>query len=234
MHRGYTGKMSPARSRRRKRRKHPQRARRITLTLLALVIVVSGLQYLQRGEITWPVDLYQRVAAIISDYPTRPSAAWRKAADQLGELGAQREGRPAAEFDLEGRVVKIIDGDSLSLLDAGNRQHTIRLYGIDTPEWDQPHGKAAKRALAELVDRRRVGVVAVDTDTFGRTVGTVYVGERDINLAMVEAGHAWWFTRYAPYERHLAAAEEQARASRAGLWSADEPVPPWHWRRRNR
>jgi micrococcal nuclease len=51
---------------------------------------------------------------------------------------------------------------------------------------------------------------------------------------MVEAGHAWWFTRYAPYERHLAAAEELARRQRIGLWAAAEPVPPWTWRQRHR
>jgi endonuclease YncB( thermonuclease family) len=199
-----------------------------------LFIGVSVLQYLQRGEITWPTDLYHRAVGTVSDYPTRPDAAWRKAADKLGELGASREGKPTPDFDLQGRVVKIIDGDSLSLLEAGGRQHTIRLFGIDTPEWDQPHGKAAKRALAKLVDQKVIGVVAVDTDTFGRTVGTVYLGQRDINLAMVESGHAWWFTRYAPYERHLAAAEEQAREDRIGLWAADDPVPPWHWRRNKR
>ena len=33
---------------------------------------------------------------------------------------------------------------------------------------------------------------------------------------------------------HLAAAEEQAREQRIGLWSANEPIPPWVWRRRNR
>jgi endonuclease YncB( thermonuclease family) len=127
-----------------------------------------------------------------------------------------------------------MDGDSFSLLDSTNRQHTVRLFGIDTPEWDQPYGHTAKSALARLIDGREVGVVRVDTDTFGRTVGTVYRGDANVNLAMVEAGHAWWFVRYAPYERHLAAAEEQARERGLGLWAADNPVPPWQWRRNKR
>ena len=152
----------------------------------------------------------------------------------LGKLGAEREGQPVPAFDLTGRVVKIMDGDSLSLLDAANRQHTIRLYGIDTPEWDQPHGGRAKKALARLVDGRNIGVVKVDTDPFNRTVGTVFVGDTNVNLAMIEAGHAWWFARYAPYERHLAAAEEDAREQRLGLWSKGDPVPPWQWRRNQR
>ena len=89
-------------------------------------------------------------------------------------------------------------------------------------------------ALTRLVDGRNVGVVKVDTDPFNRTVGTVFVDDTNVNLAMIEAGHAWWFARYAPYERHLAAAEEDAREQRLGLWSKGDPVPPWQWRRNQR
>lgn len=214
-----------------KRRK--KQSRRLPLRGIALMLVgVSALQFLSSGQISWPGDLYRALGEKIGAYTTRPSAGWRKAGEQLETLGEKREGS-TPDFDLQGRVVKIMDGDTLSLLDANNQQHTIRLYGIDTPEWDQPHGKAAKRALAKSVDRRTIGVVTVDTDTFGRTVGTVYRDSRNINLAMVEAGHAWWFTRYAPYERHLEAAEKQARAQRIGLWSEREPTAPWVWRRRH-
>lgn len=207
---------------------------RTVRVLLVLAVAVSVLQYLQRGTVTWPGELYRKISATVSDYPARPSAGWRRAGDGLGKLGGRREGVPIPDFDLSGRVVKVMDGDSLSLLDANRRQHTVRLYGIDTPEWDQPHGDRAKKALAGWVNGRQVGVVREDTDTFGRIVGTVYMGETNVNLAMVEAGHAWWFARYAPYERHLAAAEDAARGRRLGLWSANEPVPPWQWRRNQR
>ncbi len=223
--------MPPSRKRRRKR-VHP--FRKTFRILLVLAVAASVLQYLQRGAVTWPGDVYRKIATTVSDYPARPSAGWRKAGDGLGKLGGRREGQPVPDFDLSGRVVKVMDGDSLSLLDADRRQHTVRLYGIDTPEWDQPHGDSAKRALRKLVDGRQVGVVQEDVDTFGRTVGTVFLGDTNINLAMVEAGHAWWFARYAPYERHLAAAEEAARERRIGLWSAGDPVPPWQWRRTQR
>jgi endonuclease YncB( thermonuclease family) len=219
---------------RKRKRKQSGRLTRVLRTILVLAVVASGFQYLQEGRVSWPGELYRQLAAGLGDYPTRPSAGWRKAADQVSNLGARREGSPAPDFDLEGRVVKIIDGDSLSLLDGHKRQHTIRLYGIDTPEWDQPHGKAAKRALRDLVNGRGVGVVAVEEDTFGRTVGTVYLEGENINLAMVAAGHAWWFTRYAPYERHLEKAEQSAREQGLGLWTGDEPIAPWHWRRTRR
>ncbi|MGH8502559.1 MAG: thermonuclease family protein [Gammaproteobacteria bacterium] len=46
---------------------------------------------------------------------------------------------PALADTLTGRVVKIADGDTLTLLDASNSQHKIRLSGIDAPERAQPY-----------------------------------------------------------------------------------------------
>lgn len=204
----------------------------ITMSLLA--IGGSALQYLVKGRVDWPSALKTEVSDTLQSYPTRSSASWRQAAEQIEGLGGRGAGEAPSNFDFQGRVVKIIDGDSLSLLASDKRQHTVRLYGIDTPEWDQPHGGKAKIALAELVSNREVGIVMVETDTFGRVVGTVYLEDQDINLTMVQQGHAWWFTRYAPYERHLAEAEETARERRAGLWAQESPVAPWHWRRTRR
>ena len=36
--------------------------------------------------------------------------------------------------ELNGRVVRVVDGDTVVVLDALNTQHKIRLQGIDTPE----------------------------------------------------------------------------------------------------
>jgi endonuclease YncB( thermonuclease family) len=138
------------------------------------------------------------------------------------------------DFDLTGRVVRIADGDTLSILDATNTQHKVRLYGIDTPERDQPFGNAAKKALMQLVDEKPVGVVVITTDSYGRKVGTLYQQGVNINVAMVASGYAWWYQHYAPHERTLAASEQQARAHGLGLWAAPHPVPPWDWRRGQR
>jgi endonuclease YncB( thermonuclease family) len=39
---------------------------------------------------------------------------------------------------LEGRVVAVADGDTITLLDRNRQQHKIRLAGIDAPEKAQP------------------------------------------------------------------------------------------------
>jgi len=51
---------------------------------------------------------------------------------------------------MEGRVVRIVDGDTLVVLDADKLQQRVRLAGIDTPERGQHFGKRAKQNLSRL------------------------------------------------------------------------------------
>jgi micrococcal nuclease len=74
----------------------------------------------------------------------------------------------------------------------------------------------------------------VETDSYGRQVGTLYSNGFTINQAMVASGYAWWYRYYARNERELAAAEREARDERRGLWAAPDAVAPWEWRRRKR
>jgi len=148
--------------------------------------------------------------------------------------GIVGQGDTAPRVDLTGRVVRVADGDTVTLLDRSNTQHKVRLYGIDTPERNQPYGKAAKNALVGLINNRPVEVVVVTKDSYGRTVGTLYRDGVNINEAMVAAGYAWWYQYFAPHERALQEAEQQAREQRLGLWADPHPVPPWDWRRSRR
>lgn len=201
---------------------------------MLVLLALSLFQYLNSGAVTWPGAAGRALLETLAEYAGRPEAGWRRAADAVGKVGAAREGEPAPDFDLTGRVVRVADGDTVSILDASNSQHKVRLFGIDTPEQNQPFGKAAKNALRDLVSQKTVGVVVVTTDSYGRTVGTLYHDAVNINVAMVASGYAWWYQHFAPYERKLAAAEQQAREQRLGLWSEPHPVPPWDWRRGQR
>lgn len=202
--------------------------------VLVVVVLFSLLQYFTTGSVQWPAALYQKVTGTLSDYATRPEAGWRRAAESLEDIGAAREGKSVTDFDLTGRVVRVADGDTVSVLDGSNTQHKVRLFGIDTPERDQPYGQAAKRSLMQLIDEKSVGVVIVTTDSYGRTVGTLYRDGVNINVAMVASGYAWWYQYYAPHEHALQEAEQQARSQKLGLWAEPNPVAPWDWRRNKR
>ena len=92
--------------------------------------------------------------------------------------------------ELSGKVVGITDGDTLTLL-VDQNQYKIRLAEIDTPEKGQPWGSRATQALAEKVFKAEISVEVVDVDRYGRTVGRIWLGERDINRELVAEGHAW-------------------------------------------
>jgi hypothetical protein len=62
----------------------------------------------------------------------------------------------AASWTVEGRVVGVSDGDTITVLDRGNVQHKIRLSGIDAPEKGQAFGERAKENLSKLVFDRYV------------------------------------------------------------------------------
>jgi len=148
----------------------------------------------------------------------------------------------ASPRTVEGKVTRVADGDTLTLVTREGTTLKVRLYGIDTPEIrherlpGQPYGKEAKAALTALVLGRRVTVEIVDIDTHKRMVGIVRRSGEDINLAMVRSGFAWAYRRYlsAPYASEYIAAEKEARSRRLGLWKQANPDPPWNFKRKNR
>ncbi len=138
---------------------------------------------------------------------------------------------PASESVITGEVVAIHDGDTLSVL-TGGRTVRVRLACIDAPEQGQAFGTRARQRLAQEAMRRHVRVEVIERDSYGRAVGRVWADGSFVNLELVRAGLAWHYDYHCPGDRALAAAEEEARAARLGLWSEPDPVPPWQWRRR--
>ena len=97
---------------------------------------------------------------------------------------------------IEGRVVGVADGDTITVLDTGKVQHKIRLAGIDAPEKAQPYGQTSKRSLSDLVYGKTVTVDTDKTDRYGREVGKVLVDGVDTNLEQVRRGLAWHYKAY--------------------------------------
>jgi endonuclease YncB( thermonuclease family) len=140
----------------------------------------------------------------------------------------------AKPHELTGKVVHIADGDTLTVLDTNKVQHKIRLSGIDAPEKSQAFGTKAKEALAEKLYEKTVRVVWKEKERYGRIVGDVHLGERDINVEMVRDGFAWRYRTYAPKSKTLEEAESEARKEKLGLWHDKNPEPPWEFRKKER
>jgi endonuclease YncB( thermonuclease family) len=152
----------------------------------------------------------------------------------------QTSKQPTAEIagsqTLTGRVVRIADGDTVTVLDATNTQHRIRLQGIDAPESHQAFGTQSKKSLSDLIFDKDVTVVYDKRDQYSRLVGKILFEGKDINLEQVKAGMAWHYREYereqSPQDRELyARAEDEAHSARRGLWADVNPIEPAEFRR---
>lgn len=138
----------------------------------------------------------------------------------------------SAHADFTGKVIRILDGDTLEVL-VDRKPMRVRLAQIDAPEKSQPFGTRSRQRLAELAFGREVIVREHGQDRYGRHLGTVVTDGQDVNRAMVEAGMAWAYRQYLN-DRTLLTTEAAARRSGRGLWADPEPVAPWLWRSRRR
>ncbi len=134
--------------------------------------------------------------------------------------------QPLAE--VTGPVVKVIDGDTIDVLNGDKITTRVRLNGIDAPERKQAFSTKSKEHLSELIGEQPVRVFDLGLDQYGRTIGDVYSGDKPLNLEKVRDGMAWHFKRFSD-DRILAKAEIEAQAAKRGLWADPKPVAPWEW-----
>ena len=148
-----------------------------------------------------------------------------------GNAGA---GQALPEQEIDGEIIEVYDGDTVTLLTDDNKKYKVRFYGIDAPEAAQTYGLNSRDALREKILGKKVTVKVVSIDRYGRVVCRVICGDRYINLEMVSSGMAWYYADYAKNEYDLALAEKEARQRAAGLWQNPNPQPPWQWRKANK
>lgn len=193
------------------------------------------------------------MTAVQSGYDFLP---WREVLDaiiQVGHKASQsiapvieaaqrpRDGGPVAFFGnhdifkVKGTVVRVADGDTVTVRDDSGNRYRVRLAGIDCPEKDQPWGIEAKRAVVRLVDGRNIEVRWEKKDRYGRLIGKVLAVGVDVNRRLVEEGHCWVYRRYNDDPAWLVT-EQRARQGRRGLWGLPENkrMPPWEWRQRRK
>jgi endonuclease YncB( thermonuclease family) len=151
------------------------------------------------------------------------------------QTSAQASKGNSVEVVIEGKVIRVSDGDTIAVLDKDNKTHKIRFQGIDAPESKQDFGQVSKENLSKMVFGKQVTVIYSKLDKYGRVVGKVLLDGRDINIEQIKAGLAWHYKKYEdeqPPEDRItyAEAERQARAARLGLWKDANPTPPGDWR----
>ncbi|EHP85846.1 nuclease (SNase domain protein) [Geobacter metallireducens RCH3] len=148
---------------------------------------------------------------------------------------------------IEGEVVKVVDGDTITIDSEGTRVK-VRLYGIDAPETEkinrktgvvtkpgQPFGEEAFHALADKVSNKSVRLEVMGIDKYRRSVSFVWLGDRNINREMVREGWSWAFRKYLDrFSAYFLDDEDIARSEKRGIWQDADPEPPWEFRKRTK
>ena len=120
--------------------------------------------------------------------------------------------------------VFVKDGDTFA---AGGV--TYRIWGIDAPERGQPWADVSSAALTAMMSGRVFAATQRGT-SYGRVVAAIDAEGHDVGLSLIRMGLAWHDRRYAPKRDDYAAAMQQAKEERRGLWFDPAPVSPWEYR----
>lgn len=132
---------------------------------------------------------------------------------------------------IKGRIVKVTDGDTVTLLDKNNKQVKIRLYGIDCPEKGQDYYQVAKNYVSNAIFSKEVKVEIVNTDRYRRSVGIIWFdGNRNLNKDLLSNGLAWHYKQF-DKSKDYSDAEIKARNKKVGIWNTKNPQAPWEFRK---
>jgi len=129
-----------------------------------------------------------------------------------------------------GEVVAISSGDTLTILNASNKQQVIRLAEIDAPERGQPYYEEAKQVLADKVLKKTIHFERTAWDTKGQLEAKVILNGEYISAWLVGEGHVWVYRAYSD-DPQMLELEAGAQKNKLGLWMLPLPdrMPPWEW-----
>lgn len=142
--------------------------------LLAVLFAAAGASALTYHRSFRPIGVGYGVGA-----RTSVPVDW-KVAKALEEGQAAEAARPRVVI---GRVTRVLDGVTFNLVTGGGTVFPVRLRDVLAPA-DVKAAAEAKARLKGLIGGRNVRVEFQSRDAQGRLLGSVTVGERDINGEM--------------------------------------------------
>lgn len=144
---------------------------------------------------------------------------------------------------INGLVIHVDDGDTVTLLYGKREKLSIRLANIDAPERShtkqesgrvgQPYSEISRRSLESLAKGKEAVADCSGIDRYGRFVCNIVIDGRSVNEQQVSRGLAWANRqsngRYLN-DKALIQVEKEARTRGLGLWADEAAIPPWEWR----
>lgn len=132
---------------------------------------------------------------------------------------------------IRGKVIKVSDGDTVTLLTDDYTQVKVRLFGIDCPEKNQDFGQKARRFVADQCLQKNVLVEKKGEDKYKRTLGIVFIDNVNLNELLLSKGLAWHYKFFSKSAKY-AELEQQAKKNKINIWSQPNPIAPWDFRKK--
>lgn len=139
-------------------------------------------------------------------------------------------------FPESGTIVRVTDGDTVTIRFADGVERKVRFIGVDAPEMDDPREDVAFRAFLSkrfafhhLYGRDvRLTYDFSPLDEHGRVLAYVWPEEEKLfNDLIIRQGFAAAFLKYPyrkDYQERFRAAEAEARKGNRGFWRQDPPA----------
>ena len=138
------------------------------------------------------------------------------------------------ENTIPATVDRIVDGDTLKVT-MKDREETIRLLLVDTPETKhpskpvQPFGPEASQFAKEQLEGEEVGIEidVSERDKYGRLLAYVWIGDQMFNEMLLEEGLARVAYIYQPnvkYVDQFQKIQRKAQEEGKGIWSMEDYV----------
>ena len=134
---------------------------------------------------------------------------------------------------INAKVIRIKDGDTVVVLLDGNIQKTLRLAEVDCPESGQPFGKNAKQFTLDQIFGKQITFIATDEDRYGRTIAKIYYDNKYLSQELIRAGFGWWYYKYSN-DKNLGILQQQAEDNKIGLWQDNSAIAPWDYRKQQK
>lgn len=134
---------------------------------------------------------------------------------------------------LSGKVIKVYDGDTITIVTPEKRQIKVRLKNIDSPEKKQDYGTQAKNFTSSLIFGKQVKLSSSGKDKYGREIAEIFIDDTNINKEIVKNGYAWAYRDFLDDKNYIQL-EQQAKNAKLGLWAGNNPIEPSKWRKLNK
>ncbi|WP_347549177.1 thermonuclease family protein [Pseudalkalibacillus hwajinpoensis] len=138
------------------------------------------------------------------------------------------------ENTIPATVVRVVDGDTLKVT-VENREETIRLLLVDTPETKhpskpvQPFGPEASQFAKDKLQGKQIDIEldVSERDKYGRLLTYVWIGDSMFNEMLLEEGLARVAYIYQPnvkYVDQFESIQREAQKEAKGIWSIENYV----------